>query len=163
VGIVPTFCPSIPFNKGDRHGAGNPPGENGDYRTSYLWLEAVQKDSLIDILARFLHLETKETKISTASGIKHQIKETLIFPRYHQLDVVRKLILLTHLMNALALISPLLTNSFSSKFTKQRSRLTHSNKPHGLIPKKTLPPSWKNNSNNFSLIGWMVTRKYLCK
>ena len=82
----------LPFNKGDRHGAGNPLGENGDYRTSYLWLEVLQKDSLIDILARFLHLETKETKISTTSGIKYQKKETLIFPRYHQLDVVRKLI-----------------------------------------------------------------------
>jgi type I restriction enzyme, R subunit len=80
----------LPFNKGDRHGAGNPLGENGDYRTSYLWLEALQKDSLIDILARFLHLETKETQASTST--KYQKKETLIFPRYHQLDVVRKLI-----------------------------------------------------------------------
>jgi type I restriction enzyme, R subunit len=80
----------LPFNKGDHHGAGNPLGENGDYRTSYLWLEVLQKDSLIDILARFLHLETKETQISTST--KYQKKETLIFPRYHQLDVVRKLI-----------------------------------------------------------------------
>jgi type I restriction enzyme, R subunit len=82
----------LPFNKGDRHGAGNPLGENGDYLTSYLWLEVLQKDSLLEILAKFLHLETKETKIPTASGIKYQTKETLIFPRYHQLDVVRKLI-----------------------------------------------------------------------
>jgi type I restriction enzyme, R subunit len=82
----------LPFNKGDRYGVGNPLGENGDYRTSYFWLEVLQKDSLIDILARFLHLETKETKIPTATGVKYQTKETLIFPRYHQLDVVRKLI-----------------------------------------------------------------------
>jgi type I restriction enzyme, R subunit len=82
----------LPLNKGHHHGAGNPLGNNGDYRTSYLWLEVLQKDSLIDILARFLHIETKETKIPTPSGIQYQKKETLIFPRYHQLDVVRKLI-----------------------------------------------------------------------
>jgi type I restriction enzyme, R subunit len=82
----------LPLNKGHNHGAGNPPGDNGDYRTSYLWLDVLQKDSLIDILARFLHIETKEAKIPTPSGIQYQKKETLIFPRYHQLDVVRKLI-----------------------------------------------------------------------
>lgn len=81
----------LPFNKGDNHSAGNPhiPGE---YRTSYLWQEALQPDSILEILARFLHLETKEIQIPTATGINYQTKETLIFPRYHQLDVVRKLI-----------------------------------------------------------------------
>lgn len=82
----------LPFNKGNNHGAGNPPGDNEEYRTSYFWLEVLQKDSLLDILARFLHIEIKETKIPTATGVNYQKKETLIFPRYHQLDVVRKLI-----------------------------------------------------------------------
>ncbi|MEA5536116.1 type I restriction endonuclease subunit R [Crocosphaera sp. XPORK-15E] len=82
----------LPFNKGHNHGAGNPISNNGEYRTSYLWLEVLQKDSLLDILARFLHIEIKETKIITDTGIKYQKKEILIFPRYHQLDVVRKLI-----------------------------------------------------------------------
>jgi type I restriction enzyme R subunit len=82
----------LPFNKGNHHGAGNPPGDNEEYRTSYFWLEVLQKDSLLDILARFLHVEIKETKIPTATGVNYQKKETLIFPRYHQLDVVRKLI-----------------------------------------------------------------------
>jgi Type III restriction enzyme, res subunit./Type I restriction enzyme R protein N terminus (HSDR_N). len=81
----------LPFNKGNDHGAGNPPGDD-EYRTSYFWLEVLQKDSLLDILARFLHVEIKETKIPTPTGINYQKKETLIFPRYHQLDVVRKLI-----------------------------------------------------------------------
>jgi type I restriction enzyme R subunit len=81
----------LPFNQGSNHGAGNPSNPDG-YRTSYLWLEVLQKDSFLDILARFLHLQTKETKIPTATGVKYQKKETLIFPRYHQLDVVRKLI-----------------------------------------------------------------------
>ena len=82
----------LPFNQGNNHGAGNPLGNNEEYRTSYLWLEVLQKDSLLDILARFLHIKIEETKITTDTGIKHQKKETLIFPRYHQLDVVRKLI-----------------------------------------------------------------------
>ena len=82
----------LPFNKGNNHGAGNPVGDNEEYRTSYFWLEVLQKDSLLDILARFLHIEIKETKIPTATGVNYQKKETLIFPRYHQLDVVRKLI-----------------------------------------------------------------------
>ncbi|MEL0591739.1 MAG: type I restriction endonuclease [Planktothrix rubescens PR222] len=81
----------LPFNKGNHHGAGNPPGDD-EYRTSYFWLEVLQKDSLLDILARFLHVEIKETKIPTPTGINYQKKETLIFPRYHQLDVVRQLI-----------------------------------------------------------------------
>ena len=81
----------LPFNKGNHHGAGNPPGDD-EYRTSYFWLEVLQKDSILDILARFLHVEIKETKIPTPTGINYQKKETLIFPRYHQLDVVRQLI-----------------------------------------------------------------------
>ncbi len=82
----------LPFNKGHNNGAGNPPGDNETYRTGYFWRDILQKDSLLEILARFLHIEIKEIKIPTARGIKYQKKETLIFPRYHQLDVVRKLI-----------------------------------------------------------------------
>ncbi|MBH8555218.1 type I restriction endonuclease subunit R [Nostocaceae cyanobacterium CENA357] len=82
----------LPFNKGNNHGAGNPVGDNEEYRTSYFWLEVLQKDSLLDILARFLHIEIKETKIPTTTGVNYQKKETLIFPRYHQLDVIRRLI-----------------------------------------------------------------------
>ncbi|MEM6252195.1 MAG: DEAD/DEAH box helicase family protein [Cyanobacteria bacterium P01_D01_bin.156] len=81
----------LPFNRGDNHGAGNP-AVDGDYRTSYLWNETLSRRSLLDILARFLHLEIKEKTIATEKGLKRTRKETLIFPRYHQLDVVRKLI-----------------------------------------------------------------------
>ncbi len=71
----------LPFNKGNNGGKGNPVG-NGTYRTSYLWDEVLQKDSILDIVHRFINLDKdKKTK-----------KETMIFPRYHQLDVVRKLI-----------------------------------------------------------------------
>jgi len=76
----------LPFNKGYNKGAGNPPNPNG-HKTAYLWEEILPKDSLMDILGRFLHLEVKEISIE---GRKVK-KETMIFPRYHQLDVVRLL------------------------------------------------------------------------
>jgi type I restriction enzyme R subunit len=71
----------LPFNKGYNKGAGNPP-VSGDYRTSYLWKEVLQRDSILYILHRFVQL-TRDEKTG---------KEKLIFPRYHQLDVVRKLV-----------------------------------------------------------------------
>ncbi|MCB0113399.1 MAG: type I restriction endonuclease subunit R [Caldilineaceae bacterium] len=80
----------LPFNRGYRHGAGNPPVE-GDVRTSYLWREVLTYDSLLDILARYLHLQVEERTIATEKGLKHVIKETMIFPRYHQLSAVRRL------------------------------------------------------------------------
>lgn len=76
----------LPFNKGKNGGAGNPVNPEG-HRTSYLWEEVLLRDSLMDLVARFLHLQVEE-KV-TAGKKTH--KETLIFPRYHQLDVVRKL------------------------------------------------------------------------
>lgn len=81
----------LPFNLGFEHGAGNPPKE-GDVRSSYLWNEVLVKDSLMDILARFMHLEVEEKTVSTEKGLKHLTKEMMIFPRYHQLDAVRKLV-----------------------------------------------------------------------
>jgi type I restriction enzyme R subunit len=76
----------LPFNKGNRTGAGNPDVKEG-YKTSYLWEEVWSKDSWMDIINKFIHIEKKE--IETPDGKKE--KETIIFPRYHQLDVVRKL------------------------------------------------------------------------
>lgn len=81
----------LPFNKGFNNGAGNPPDDN-NYRTAYLWEEVLKKDSFMDIIGRYLHLEISETKIFTDKGVEKKSKETLIFPRYHQLDAVRKLI-----------------------------------------------------------------------
>ncbi len=46
----------LPFNQGDGMGAGNPPAPEG-YKTAYLWEQVWQRDSLLDILARFIHLE----------------------------------------------------------------------------------------------------------
>ena len=79
----------LPFNKGCNKGAGNPPDPTGrSYRTAYLWEEALQRDSLLDLLARFIHLQSEEIRTEEGRKIK---KEALIFPRYHQLQAVRKL------------------------------------------------------------------------
>ena len=71
----------LPFNQGTNGagndgGRGNPPNPDG-YPTAYLWEYVFQKDSMMDILQKFLHLKDGKA---------------LIFPRYHQLDVVRKLL-----------------------------------------------------------------------
>ena len=65
----------LPFNKGYNGGAGNPPNPNG-YKTSYLWEEILERDSILNIIEKFIHLHD----------------DTLIFPRFHQLDAVRKLL-----------------------------------------------------------------------
>ena len=78
----------LPFNRGCNGGRGNPPHPSG-YKTAYLWEEVLQRDSFLDILARFLHLVVEEKK--TPDG-KTKTSESIIFPRYHQLDAVRKLV-----------------------------------------------------------------------
>jgi len=75
----------LPFNKGYNDGAGNPPNPKG-IATDYLWKEALQKDSLTNIFENYAQIiEKKDEK----TGKK---KYEQIFPRYHQLDVVRKLL-----------------------------------------------------------------------
>ncbi len=81
----------LPFNRGNNHGAGNPPVE-GNWKTHYLWDEVLQADRLLEILQRFMHLEVKEKQVKTDKGVRTVRKETMIFPRYHQLDSVRKLV-----------------------------------------------------------------------
>ena len=88
----------LPFNQGSAGagkdgGKGNPSTTDKDYITSYLWEDILQKDSMMDILQKFLHLQVVEEKKYTDDGEVELVeKQTLIFPRYHQLDVVRKLI-----------------------------------------------------------------------
>jgi type I restriction enzyme R subunit len=80
----------LPFDKGDSGGAGNPPDPAGrTYRTAYLWGEMLSRDSLLDILARFLHLQIDEKRDEQGRKVK---VESMIFPRYHQLDAVRRLV-----------------------------------------------------------------------
>jgi type I restriction enzyme R subunit len=80
----------LPFNKGCDGGAGNPPDPAGrTYRTAYLWEEVLQRDSLLDLLARFIHLQIEEKRDDQGRKVK---TESMIFPRYHQLQAVRILV-----------------------------------------------------------------------
>jgi type I restriction enzyme R subunit len=80
----------LPFNKGNNGSAGNAPDPKGSsYRTAYLWEEVLQRDSLLDLLARFIHLQIEEKCDDQGRKVK---KETMIFPRYHQLEAVRSLV-----------------------------------------------------------------------
>lgn len=87
----------LPFNQGSAGagndgGAGNPANPDG-YATSHLWEVALQKDSLLDIVNKFLHLEVKEeTELDARGNEVKRKKERIIFLRYHQLDSVRKVI-----------------------------------------------------------------------
>ncbi len=76
----------LPFNKGANNGKGNPQNPDG-YRTAYLWENILQKDSWMEIIQRFVHLQTEEIEVEG----KIYKKEKLIFPRYHQLDAVRSI------------------------------------------------------------------------
>jgi type I restriction enzyme R subunit len=80
----------LPFDKGDGGGAGNPPDPTGrTYRTGYLWEEVLARDSVLDILARFLHLQIDEKRDDQGRKVR---VESMIFPRYHQLGAVRRLV-----------------------------------------------------------------------
>lgn len=76
----------LPFNRGLDGGSGNPVHPGG-YRTTYLWEDIWQRDSFLDIVGAFLHVLVEEKQI----GSRKVTTEAVVFPRYHQLDVVRKL------------------------------------------------------------------------
>ena len=78
----------LPFNLGNNGGAGNPVNPAG-YRTAYLWERILQRDAWLNIVGRFVHLAKEEKK--TPEG-KKQIRETLIFPRFHQWEAVTNLL-----------------------------------------------------------------------
>jgi type I restriction enzyme R subunit len=77
----------LPFNKGNNGGKGNP-GTDAEFKTAYLWEEILQRDSLLDIIKRFTFVQQEEKE--DKDGNKYT-DEKVIFPRYHQLDAVRKL------------------------------------------------------------------------
>jgi len=87
----------LPFNRGSqpgevRCGAGNPPHDSG-YRTGYFWQEVLQYDSFLDIVGSFMFVDRTDEKVDDGNGGKRRVtKETVVFPRYHQLDSVRKLV-----------------------------------------------------------------------
>ncbi len=78
----------LPFNKGDKGSAGNPTVKD-KLKTHYIWEEILKKDSLLEILHKFTYIQKKTEILDSGEEL---IKETVIFPRYHQLDVVRDIL-----------------------------------------------------------------------
>ncbi len=87
----------LPFNKGSHPGkiecgSGNPQHKSG-HRTGYFWEDVLHRDSFLEIIGHFMFLETKDETRLDEKRLKYKYtKETLVFPRFHQLDSVRKLI-----------------------------------------------------------------------
>ena len=83
----------LPFNMGNGEGVnagkGNPPFED-KYSVSYMWEDILTKDTVLDLINKFIFIQNKETTDEITG--KKKVKETVIFPRYHQLDVIRKIL-----------------------------------------------------------------------
>ncbi len=85
----------LPFNQGSNGaggtgGAGNPQNPNG-YDTSYLWEEVLQRESMLDLIHRFISFVKEKEEVVKNGVTKTVTKEKMIFPRYHQYDVVKKI------------------------------------------------------------------------
>ncbi len=86
----------LPFNRGSapgdiRCGAGNPEHPSG-YRSSYFWEEVLERTRFLDILGHYVFVERRDEKVYGESGARTVRRETLVFPRYHQLDAVNSLV-----------------------------------------------------------------------
>lgn len=79
----------LPFNKGDNGRAGNPARADGEYPVAYFWEEICQPDAFLRIFHSFVYVEKKN--VVDLKG-NWSVKETLIFPRFHQFDAVNKMI-----------------------------------------------------------------------
>ena len=83
----------LPFNMGNGEGVnagkGNPTFEDR-YSVSYMWDDILKKDTVLDLINKFIFLQVKESEDELTG--KKKSKETIIFPRYHQLDVIRQVL-----------------------------------------------------------------------
>jgi len=79
----------LPFNRGNEGHKGNPPNPHGS-PAAYLWETILQRDTWLDILGRFMHLQVDD-KVDPLSGKKIR-RQTMLFPRYHQWEVVTRLV-----------------------------------------------------------------------
>lgn len=79
----------LPFNKGADEGAGNPPNPNGS-ASSYFWEEILQRDTWLELLGSFVHLQV-EVDVDPDTGRKTKT-EKVLFPRYHQWRAVTRLV-----------------------------------------------------------------------
>ena len=86
----------LPFNQGSNPGgiecgAGNPAHPSG-YRTSYFWQQVLERERFLDIMGSNIFTEAREEKVEDEKGARTVKSESVIFPRYHQLDSVNRLV-----------------------------------------------------------------------
>ena len=86
----------LPFNRGShpgeiKCGAGNPSHVSG-YGSGYFWQDVLERGSFLDIVGYYLFVEARDEKVYDDQGAHTEERETLIFPRYHQLDAVNGLV-----------------------------------------------------------------------
>ena len=86
----------LPFNRGSapgdiKCGKGNPQHPCG-YRSGYFWQEVLERSRFMDILGSYVFIERREEKVYGPKGARTKMRETMVFPRYHQLDAVTKLV-----------------------------------------------------------------------
>ncbi|MDR3642878.1 MAG: type I restriction endonuclease [Candidatus Doudnabacteria bacterium] len=79
----------LPFNKGDKNSSKNPEAPEGKYKTHYLWEDIFSKDSVFDLIGNFIQEVTEEKEDKNG---KKKKEEKLIFPRYHQLETVKRIV-----------------------------------------------------------------------
>jgi len=80
----------LPFNRGNAGHQGNGPDEDGGSATTYLWRDVLQRDQWLDIIGKFIHYETTKSTDDKTGQVKTD--HILIFPRFHQLDAVTKIV-----------------------------------------------------------------------
>lgn len=80
----------LPFNRGDDGHQGNGPDEDGGSPTTYLWRDVLQPDQWLDIIGKFIHYETTRSADEKTGQVR--TNHVLIFPRFHQLDAVTKIV-----------------------------------------------------------------------
>ena len=91
----------LPFNRGSHPGAvgcgaGNPAHPSG-YRSGYFWQEVLERDSFLEILGSFTFMEHRTEEVHDRRGARTVKHDSVVFPRYHQLDAVTRLIAIAEL------------------------------------------------------------------
>lgn len=138
----------LPFNKGNNGGKGNP--DAGDkIRVHYMWEDILTKDTLLYLIDKFVYLQTKEEK--DENGKKKKPKKNIIFPRYHQIDVVRKL------------LEDVYVNKTSSNYLIQHSAGSGKTNSIAWLSHRLMSIHDESNKNIFDTVIVMTDRKVVDK
>ncbi|HBL07470.1 MAG TPA: restriction endonuclease subunit R, partial [Clostridium sp.] len=133
----------LPFNKGNQGGKGNPYVE-GKLKVHYMWEDILTKDTLLYLIDKFVYLQVKEEK-------DEKPKKNIIFPRYHQIDVVRSL--LQNVYNNKTKFNYLIQHSAGSGKTNSIAWLSH----------RLMSIHDEDNKNIFDVVIVMTDRKVVDK